>query len=89
MFEKVHCPLQTSRFCYIFRHEESFEVIADKAAKKPAAKRQAFGKAGGMCLVCNFASGQQQVLSVRNGNIGLSAEIFIGDNWSIEMLPFC
>ena len=45
MFEKVHCPLQTSRFCYIFRHEEPFEVIADKAAKKPTAKRQAFGEA--------------------------------------------
>lgn len=54
MFEKVHCPLQTSRFCYIFRHEESFEVIVDKAAKKPTAKRQAFGKAGGMCLILDF-----------------------------------
>lgn len=54
MFEKVHCPLQTSRFCYIFRHEESFEVIADKAAKKPTAKRQAFGKAERNVLSLQF-----------------------------------
>lgn len=54
MFEKVHCLPQTSMFCYIFRHEESFEVIAGMAAKKPTAKRQAFGKAERNLLSLQF-----------------------------------
>ena len=41
MFEKVHCLPQTSRFCYIFRHEEPLRSL--RAWQQKKAHRKAAG----------------------------------------------